>query len=45
MSAAKPKEDELSSQFENDKEAMFYKDDVEFLRFHKRTTNNVHEEL
>ena len=45
MSNVKKEEDRLENHFENDKEAMFYKDDVEFLRFHKRTTNNVHEEL
>ena len=38
-------EERLPNHFENDKEAMFYKDDIDFLRFHKRTTNNVHEEL
>lgn len=41
----KKEDDTLPSHFENDKEAMFYKDDIDFLRFHKRTTNNVHEAL
>ena len=42
----KPQEEErLAPQYDNDKEALFYKDDLDFLRFHKRTTKNVHEEL
>lgn len=41
----KKEDDSLPSHFENDKEAIFYKDDIDFLRFHKRTTNNVHEAL
>jgi hypothetical protein len=38
-------EDKLASHYENDKEALFYRDDLDFLKFHKRTTKNVHEEL
>jgi len=38
-------EEKLAPHYENDKEALFYKDDLDFLRFHKRTTKNVHEEL
>lgn len=41
----KEKEEKLPNHYENEKEAMFYKDDIDFLRFHKRTTNNIHEEL
>jgi hypothetical protein len=31
--------------FLNDQEAVFYKEDVEFMRFHKRTSKNVQEAL
>lgn len=47
-SAADPKKNEpnpLLEHFLNEKEAMFYKDDVDFMRFHKRTTKNVHDAL
>ena len=40
-----PEEERLAPHYENEKEALFYKDDLDFLRFHKRTTKNVHEEL
>lgn len=45
IAANKEKEEPLPPQFESEKEAMFYKDDIDFLRFHKRTTKNVHEGL
>lgn len=38
-------DDNAPEHFFTDKEAMFYKDDVEFMRFHKRTSKNVHETL
>ena len=38
-------EERLAPHYENEKEAIFYKDDIDFLRFHKRTTRNVHEAL
>ena len=41
----KDKAKEDLEDFKDVKEAMFYKDDVEFMRFHKRTTKNVHEAL
>ena len=39
------KEEPLPAYYENEKEYMFYGDDVEFVRHHKRTSNNVHETL
>jgi hypothetical protein len=41
----RPEEEKLPPHYTNDKEAMFYRDDIDFLKFHKRTTKNVHEEL
>ena len=41
----KTEDDDSTEHFMNEKEAMFYREDVDFMRFHKRTTKNVHEEL
>lgn len=41
----KKDDDDVPEHFMNDKEAAFYKEDVEFMKFHKRTTKNIHEEL
>lgn len=35
------KEEPLPPYYKNEKEYRFYGDDVDFLRFHKRTTQNV----
>ena len=35
----------LPPHYANQKEAMFYKDDIDFMRFHKRTSSNVHRVL
>ena len=39
------KEEDVPEHFLNEKEAIFYKEDIEFMRFHKRTSKNVHETL
>jgi hypothetical protein len=38
-------EKQADANFQNAREAIFYKEDVDFMRFHKRTTKNVHEAL
>jgi len=37
--------DHIMDHFLDEKEAIFYREDVDFMRFHKRTTKNVHEAL
>jgi hypothetical protein len=41
----KKENDVLPPHYADEKEANFYKDDVDFLRFHKRTTRNVQDAL
>jgi hypothetical protein len=41
----KPAEEPLPHYYENEKERSYYGDDVDFLRYHKRTTRNMHDEL
>lgn len=36
-----PKDEPLPAYYKDEKDYLFYKDDVDFMRFHKRTTDNI----